>query len=340
MSESELPAQKITPVLKGLSTERLNLRHILACVNGASSAEAVLTHAAALAKTVGARMTVIHVLGSSVVQQPMDPVEWTQRHCAMTAYLHERLSHFSDLDAEVVIVDGPPAERICAWIHDTAVDLVVLGRGRESERSFGGLCGTARRIVEAANTSVLLIPSMQLDSKPIRYHKLLVPLDGSFRSECALPLSLEIADAHNAQVVLVHAAPKFDLIEGDLLNHEAIVLRDQLYRHNEHAARQYLSRLRSRLPSPPVTGTRLLPSGDARRVLVDAIMEERADLMVLSAVGKSGHADMAIGSVADYLINRVSIPVLLVRQHQHSQAKTHGETCNAMDIRQPNQRVL
>lgn len=340
MSESDLSMQETASVLDSLSTERLNLRHILACVNGAASVGAVLSHAAAVSKAVGARITVIHVLGSSVVQQPMDPVEWTQRHCAMATYLHERLSHFSDLAAEVVIVDGSPAERICAWIHDHAVDLVVLGRGRENKRSSGGLGGTARRIVEAANASVLLVPSLQLDGKPIRYSKLLMPLDGSSRSECALPLGLAIADAHDAQIVLVHAAPKFDLIEGDLLNHEAIVLRDQLYRHNEHAARQYLSRLRSRLPSPPITGTRLLTSGDARRVLAHTAMEERADLIVLSAAGKSGHADMAIGSVADYLINHVSIPVLLLRQHRRNQAKTPGEICNAMDIRQPNQRML
>lgn len=340
MSESELTTQKTTAALSSLSTERRNSRHVLACVHGASFAEAVLTHAAAVANTLGARMTVIHVLASSAAKEPMDPVEWTERHCLTNTYLHERLSHFKDLQTEVVIVDGSPAERICAWARDNAVDLVVLGRGRDINRPFGGLGGTARRIVEAANASVLLVPSLPVDGKPILYRKLLLPLDGSSRSECALPLGLEIAAANGAEVLLVHAAPKFDLIEGDLLNAEAITLREQLYRHNEHAARQYLARLRSRLPAPPTTGTRLLLSGDSRRALVDTAMEERADLIVLSAAGKSGHADMAIGSVADYLINRVSIPVLLVRQQQPKPSKTDGEVCHAMDIRLPNQRMI
>lgn len=337
MSKSKLSTQS-TPT--DLSTESLNRRHVLACVHGASFAEAVLTHAAAVAHAMGARMTVIHVLGSSAAKEPMDPVDWTQRHCLTNTYLHERLSHFKDLQAEVVIMDGSPAECICAWARDNAVDLVVLGRGREVDRPVGSLGNTARRIVEVANASVLLIPSLPVDGKPILYRKLLVPLDGSFRSECALPLGLEIATAHGAEMVLVHAAPKFDLIEGELLNPEAITLRDQLYHHNEHAARQYLTRLRSRLPAPPTTGTRLLLSGDSRRTLVDTAMEERADLVVLSASGKSGHADMAIGSVADYLINRVSIPVLLVRQQQRNQTKNHGETCDATDIRLPNQRMI
>lgn len=346
MSESELSMQKAMGGLRGLSTELPNLRHVLACVDGVPFAEAVLTHAVAVAEAVGARITVIHVLESSAApavltaQDPMDPVEWTQRHCATTAYLRERMLRFGDLHADVVIVAGRPAERISTWAQDNAVDLVVLGRGGKRGELFSGLGDTARRVVEMASASVLLVPSMQAGDTSIRYRKVLVPLDGSSRSECVLPLGLGIAAAHGAEVVLVHAAPKFDLIEGDLLNAEAITLRDQLYRHNENAARQYLSRLRSRLPAPPATGTRLLPGGDARRALVQAAMEERADLMVISAVGKSGHADMAVGSVADYLISRIGIAVLLVRQQQTIQAKTHVETCDAMDIRQPNQRMI
>ena len=56
MSKSKLSTQS-TPT--DLSTERLNRRHVLACVHGASFAEAVLTHAAAVAHAMGARMTEI-----------------------------------------------------------------------------------------------------------------------------------------------------------------------------------------------------------------------------------------------------------------------------------------
>lgn len=340
MSKSELPAQKKTAASNCQPTERLSTRHVVACVNGALFEQTVLIHAASMAKAIGARLTIINVLRSSTTQEPMDPVDWTQRHCATNIYLHQRIAQFSDLQAEVVVLHGSPAERICAWVRDNGVDVVVLGRGHEVDRPFGGMGGTARRIVEAINASALLVPPMPATHQPVSYRKLLVPLDGSARAECALPLGLEIAAAHGAEVVLVHAAPKFDLIEGDLLSAEAIALRDQLYQHNERAARDYLDWLQARLPVPLVTNTRLLPSGDARRALVQMATQEHADLMVLSAAGKSGHADMAVGRVADYLINRISIPVLLVRQHQPHPAKPHGEVCNAMDIRQPNQRMV
>ncbi|MFA7523147.1 MAG: universal stress protein [Halothiobacillaceae bacterium] len=341
MSESEHPTQDTTGTQQlSRPTERPNLRHVLACVDASPSAPAVLAHAAAMAEAAGARMTIMHVLESPADQEPMDPVEWALRHRNAITYLQERKSQLNDLHAEAAIVAGPPAERINTWAHDNAVDLIVLGRGSESDGLYARLGDTARRVAEDANASVLLVPSMQVGDKPIRYRKMLIPLDGSSRSECVLPLGLEIAAAHEAELLLVHAAPKADIFEADLLDAEAIALRDQLYRHNERAARQYLDWIRSLLFAPPVSRTRLLPSGDVRRSLARTAVEEQIDLIVLSAAGKSGHADMAVGSVADYLINRMNIPVLLVRQHKKNLSATHRKLHHAMDTRPPSQGMM
>lgn len=348
MPESELPTQETTGALRtSRPAERPNLRHVLACVDAdlftidtAPFTEAVLAHATAVAQAVGARMTIIHVLESPATEEPMDPVEWALRHCDATAYLREHMLRIGDLHADAVIVAGLPAECISAWAHENAADLVVLGRGGENYEPFVGLGDTARRVAEVANASVLLVPSMRIGDTPIRYRKVLVPLDGSSRSECALPLGLEIAAAHGAEMLLVHAAPKIDLIQTDLLNAEAIALRDRLYHHNERTARQYLNWLRSRLPALPATGTRLLPSGDARRALTQTATEEHADLMVLSAAGKSGHADMAVGSVAGYLINRMNIPVLLVRQCKRNPPMAYRKPGYIMGTRPPSQGMM
>jgi len=320
--------------------EQRTLRHVLACVDASSFTEAILAHSVAVAEAIGARITVMHVLELPAAQEPMDPVEWALRHRDATAYLQEHSSRIGDLYADAVIVAGPPAERISAWAQDNAVDLIVLGRDGESDGSFVRLGDTARRVAEVANASVLLVPSMRSGNGSIHYRKVIVPLDGSSRSECALPLGLKIATAHEAEMLLVHAAPKVDLIESDLLDEEAVALRDRLYRRNERTARQYLDGIRSRLPATPTTRTRLLPSGDARRALAHTAAEEGADLMVLSSAGKSGHADMSVGSVADYLINHMNIPVLLVRQHKRNPQTAHRNPDHAMDTRLPSQGMM
>ena len=316
------------------------LCHVLACVDASSFADAVLAHAAAIALAAEARMTIMRVLDAPAVQMQTDPVEWTMRHRDVKADLRERASHFGDLQAYTVIVDGPAAERICAWARDNAVDLTVLGRCSESNGSVGWLGGTARRVSEVVNGSVLLVPSTQVGDAPIRYHRMLIPLDGSSRSECALPLGLGIAAAHGAEMVLVHAAPNVDLTEVGPPEADAISLRDRLRRRNESTAERYLKRVRSRLPATPATRVRVLPSGDPRHALARAAFEEHADLMVLSCTGQSGHPDMSVGSVADYLINHMDIPILLVRGHEGNPPMVDRKSGEAMAVRLPSRASM
>jgi nucleotide-binding universal stress UspA family protein len=316
------------------------LRHVLACVDASPFSDAVLAHAAAVARAADARMTVMRVLEAAAVQAPMDPVEWTLRHRDVEADLRERASRFGDRRADTVIVDGPPAERICAWARDNPVDLTVLGRGGESSSAFIGLGGTARRVAEVVTGSVLLVPSTQVTDAPIRYRRVLIPLDGSSRSECALPLGLGIAAAHDAETVLVHAAPDIDLTEASPPEAETITLRDRLRRRNERAGEQYLKQVRCRLPPMPATRARVLPSCDPRHALARAASEEHADLMVLSCTGQSGHPDMSVGSVADYLINHMHIPILLVRGHERTQPTVYGRSGRAMAARLPSRALM
>jgi nucleotide-binding universal stress UspA family protein len=341
MSQPQLVKHNKTGVLPSRPHAKHQfLRHVLACVDASSFADAVLAHAAAIATAAEARMTVVRVLEASAVQAPVDPVGWTLRHRDVKADLRERASHFDDLQADSVIVDGPAAERICAWARDNAVDLTVLGRGGESNEPFIGLGGTARRVAEAVSGSVLIVPSMQVGDALVHYRRVLTPLDGSSRSECALPLGLGIAAAHGSEMVLVQAAPNVDLIEAGPLEAEAVTLRGRLRLRNERAAERYLRQVRSRLPPTPATRVRVLPSGDPRHALARAAVEEHADLMVLSCTGQSGHPDMSVGSVADYLINHMDIPVLLVRGHEGSPPMVYRKSGEAMAVRLPSRALM
>jgi nucleotide-binding universal stress UspA family protein len=83
-----------------------------------------------------------------------------------------------------------------------------------------------------------------------------------------------------------------------------------------------------------------LPSGDPRHALARAAVEEHADLMVLSCTGQSGHSDMSVGSVSDYLINHLNIPVLLVRGHEGSPPKVYRKPGEALAVRLPSRALM
>jgi nucleotide-binding universal stress UspA family protein len=155
-----------------------------------------------------------------------------------------------------------------------------------------------------------------------------------------LPLGLGIAAAPDAEMVLVHGAPNVDLTEAGPPGAETITLRDRLRRRNERAGERYLQRIRSRLPPTPATRARVLPSGDPRHALARAAVEEHADLLVLSSTGQSGHLDMTVGSVADYLINHMNIAVLLVRGHEGSPPMVSGKSGEAMAVRLPSRALM
>lgn len=334
-----LKKEKTVPVPPCAQANHQVRRHVLACVDASSFADTVLAHAAAVAMAIGARLTILRVLEPPSGQSPIDPVEWTLRHRHVEAELRERASHIGGLQTDTVIDDGPAAERICAWARDNAVDLTVLSRCGESGVSFPGLGATTRRVAEIVNGSVLIVPSSQIGDAPIRFRKVLIPLDGSSRSECALPLGLGIAAAHGAEIVLVHAAPDIDLTGEGPPGAEAISLRDRLRRRNEQAGARYLQRVRSRLASTPATRVRVLPSGDPRHALARAVVEENIDLLLLSCTGQSGHPDMSVGSVADYLINHMDIPVLLVRGNGGRRPMVHANPGEGMPARLPSRAL-
>ncbi len=315
--------------------------HVLACVDTSRFAQAVLAHATAVASAVDARLTVIRVLEPSRGQPPTDPVEWMLRHRDAEAELQAHSSRCGDLQAEVVVIDGSAAERICAWARDNGVDLTVMGVRGETNWPLAGLGGTSRRVAEATRSSVLLVSSTENVDKPVRYRRVMMPLDGSSRSECALPVALGLSAAHGAELVLVHAVPNVELTEIGPLEVEAITLRDRLRRRNELVADKYLKQVKSRLPRVQTTmRTRVLTSPDPRHALAQATADDGCDIIVLSSTGLSGHRDLSIGSVAEYLINHADKPILLVRGQECPQPQTRRPAKEAQTARLPGRALM
>jgi len=316
--------------------------HVLACVDSSRSSHATIAHAAAFASAFDSRVTVMRVVEREVGHiNPTDPVEWTSHHRDAEAEVRERLTQFADLRAGAVVIDGAAAESICGWASDQAVDLTVMGVGGDRSWPFAGMGSTARRVVEFTRASVLLLPPQEASGQPVRYQRIMTPLDGSSRAECALPIAASVAAAHEAEIVLIRALPNIELTQIGPLGVEDLTLCDRLRHRYERVAAQYLKRVKSWMPlSGAVTGTRLISSGDPRHALVRAAAEENVDLIVLTPTGLGGHCDVSVGSVADYLLNRTGKPILLVRgsERGYPRALRHSEA--KPETRQPSRSLV
>ena len=318
MAELEYSRNHLTSVAPGPSaSNRTAFHHVLACVDSSACAHTVLAHAAATAQAMGAQLTVLRVLEPSAARHaPTDPVEWDLRHHEAVAEVERLASGVNDhVHADALVIEGMAAERICEWASEHDVDLTVLGISGENGCEWG-LGRTARRVAETAPGSVLLCPTTEVIKGALNYHRLMIPLDCSSRAECALPIAASMADAHNADLLLVHASPEVALTEVGPPEADDLALRERLRKRNRRVAQRYLQQTQARLSLTGGTSrVRMLPTNDPRHAIMRAVSDEEIDILVLSSSGCSGHPDLSLGSVADYLICHITTPILLVRSH-------------------------
>jgi nucleotide-binding universal stress UspA family protein len=141
---------------------------------------------------------------------------------------------------------------------------------------------------------------------------IVVPLDGSPFAEHALPTAVAIARACRAKLrlVTVHEPPPPPLAADDA----AIYLQVDV--GLRRAERIYLKDQASKVRKAGVTQvvTALLDAPVAESLAEYAAA--RADLVVMTTHGRGPLTRLWLGSVADELIRRIAVPVLLIRPRE------------------------
>jgi nucleotide-binding universal stress UspA family protein len=137
------------------------------------------------------------------------------------------------------------------------------------------------------------------------FGRLLVPLDGSSLAEQALGPAAAIARAAGAEVdlVLVHRPLPFAGYDDAPWNAEQVTSEDK---YLETTAADLMS-----AASVPVTHAVL--HGDSSDMICARAHDVDADLIVMTSHGRTGFSRAWIGSVADGVLRRSAIPVLVLR---------------------------
>ncbi len=142
------------------------------------------------------------------------------------------------------------------------------------------------------------------------YRNLLVPLDGSSFAEHALPLALNIAQRAGAsvRVALVHT-PAAGVYGG-----AELAVDPSLDAQIRDSHKAYLLDALKRLTSAaPMRVTSTLLDGPIADAIHEYAVASQIDLIVMATHGRGPFSRFWLGSVADRLMRRASVPVLLVR---------------------------
>ncbi len=136
------------------------------------------------------------------------------------------------------------------------------------------------------------------------FRTILVPLDGSEFGEHALPVAAAIARRTGGRVHLARVHVPVEVVEafGGLADVQALV-----------AERDHLESMARRLTAAGVPTASALLYGPTVEALARHAQDCRADLVVMTTHGRGPLGRFWLGSVADPLVRRLTMPVLLVR---------------------------
>ncbi len=291
--------------------------HILACVDRSAFSEMCLQHALSFARTLGSRLTLLHVMQPSAVQSGSqhDEVGWEiARHEAL-AYLAElqgAATRTLDARVDVRLEEGRPAERIVGVAREIAANLTVLGSHGDGGGSAWNLGSTAQQVLSVAPGSVFIArcPSGASVAAPRR---ILVPLDGSRRSESALQTATRLARTTDAEIVLVHVVQE-PLASSVLRADNDLALARTLADHLELNAARYLEGIRDALARDgQAVRIEVMRHVNPRQCILEISQRELADVIAVSAHGAGCDAARTLGSVTSYLVAHSVVPLLILQ---------------------------
>jgi nucleotide-binding universal stress UspA family protein len=295
------------------------LAHVLVPLDGSQVAECVLPHVVALAAPFKAQVSLLQVLERSLptgTRFPIDPLDWQLLKVEADSYLglmKNRLEKH-EVSAQKNLLEGNPAERIVEFVRNNHADMVILSSHGYHGRGYWNISDIAQQILQQIPTSMMIIRAGRqaaTETDKVHYRRILVPLDGSWRAESALPMAVSLAQAHEAELLLVHVVSKPEMARRLPLTVEDAELINRVVERNQAEGQKYLDEIQSKLPGNPQT--RLLVSDNVMVALQSLVQQEQIDLVILCAHGYSGEAKWGFGSVTGRFITYGTTPVLIVQ---------------------------
>jgi nucleotide-binding universal stress UspA family protein len=146
------------------------------------------------------------------------------------------------------------------------------------------------------------------------FKRLLVPLDGSGLAETALPAAVSLAQQFNSRLILLRVVRPPEVTgqtSGGISYGEFVAdLRERAIMEAE----QYLHSQQGVLRQQGLHVDVLVAQGqNVAELILDNSVDLDIDTIVMSTHGRGGLSRWVFGSVADKVLRRANVPVLLIR---------------------------
>lgn len=148
------------------------------------------------------------------------------------------------------------------------------------------------------------------------FRSILIPLDGQQLAEQALPVGRSLARRSGAALHLVTVQSP---IPPPVLTSEVAAMAQQLQEESARAMRAYVDRVAAAARCDDIAVTSALLEGPPAERLAAYARDHDIQLVVMTTHGRGGLSRLWLGSVADRLLRKVEVPVLLLRPRENPQ---------------------
>lgn len=281
-------------------------QRVVVPLDGSCLAEWALPHAINLTRALDIRLVLIRVLqeaNDGHEHYPADPVAWDAMQAEAAAYLELVAARLRSLGLapETAILEGEPVDQIIDFARGDGHTLLVMtshGVGGVSHYMLGSV---AHKAMLQAHVSFLLVRAFADQGQPpseSHYNRVTVPLDGSSRSECVLPIVEMLARHNESTVELISIVPS-------LYHHYQIAREDprlgtvmDLEAEFTVRSEDYLKRIGDRLRNE---GFQVQSTVEVQDSPIAAFWEmtrrDQSDLVVMAAHGKSCVSHWPLGAL-------------------------------------------
>jgi nucleotide-binding universal stress UspA family protein len=315
-------------------------RAVVVPVDGSDFAEVALPMGRLLARLTGSELHLVHVLRTPAVNafHPEDRLSLGARiHGQACAYVErlaagERARGGAVAVGAVIADDRGVAQALSDYAARVDARWIVStthGAGGVSRLVMGSVAEGLSR--SAATPLIFVRPwdvTGDMASAERRFRWILVPLDGSREAEAALPPAEELARATGASLALVRIVPAgpFAWAFGDAREAGA----PSAATRSAAEAALYVERVAARVRERGVgTQSWVAANADPAAGILTAAVERNADAIVMSTHGRGAVGRALLGSVADEVLRKTTLPLALVRSEGRREHAGEGERSGA-----------
>ncbi|MES2356437.1 MAG: universal stress protein [Pseudomonadota bacterium] len=141
---------------------------------------------------------------------------------------------------------------------------------------------------------------------------LLLPTDGSTRSEAAIQKGIQLAKITNGKVTGLHVAPKFHVLTYRIEMLEDT--KEQFAKDSRAHAEKYLGVITKLAKEAGVVcDTQFVTSDHPYEAIIQTAKENSCDAIVMASHGRSGVGAVLLGSQTQKVLTHCEIPVVVIR---------------------------